>query len=67
MQPNILETPENPKMRERPLAFLDSDVLLAYLQGKPPSAQLLDGEMQREVRFASSDIALQEILFSFQA
>lgn len=67
MQPNILETPASPSIRERPLAFLDSDVLLAYLQGKPPSAQLLDGDMQRAVRFASSDIVLQEILFSFQA
>lgn len=67
MQPNILETSVSRETRNRPLAFLDSNVILAYLQGEPPSAQLFDEEVRKKVQFASNDIVLQEILFSFQA
>lgn len=66
MQTNILETSVGREAKDRPVAFLDSNVILAYLQGKAPSSELFDQEVRQKVRLASSDVVLQEVLFSFQ-
>lgn len=48
--------------RDRPLAFLDTNVIVAYLEGKEPSARLFDDQVLHKVRLATNPIVLQEIL-----
>lgn len=50
--------------RKRPLVFLDSNVILAYLQGEPSAVQLFAAEADGRVRFAINPIVLQELLLA---
>src|SRR5438445_11076805 len=53
--------------RKRPLVFLDSNVIIAYLQGEPSAAQLFSAEAEGLVRFAINPIVLQELLLAADA
>lgn len=50
--------------RERPLVFLDSNVIIAYLQGEEPVAQLFEAEAGGRIRFAINPIVIQELLLA---
>ena len=50
--------------RNRPLVFLDTNVIIGYLQGDPSAAQLFSAEADGRIRFAVNAIVLQELLFS---
>ncbi len=50
--------------RKRPLVFLDSSVILAYLQGDSSAAQLFSAEAQGRIRFAVNSIVLQELILT---
>jgi predicted nucleic acid-binding protein len=58
-----LEPPE----RTGPLVFLDTNVILGYLQGDPPAAQLFSAEAEGRIRFAVNPIVLQELLLAGNA
>lgn len=47
----------------RPLVFLDTDVVAAYLRGESPSSHLFSSEMLGKVRLAINPIVLQELFF----
>jgi predicted nucleic acid-binding protein len=47
----------------RPLVFLDTNVVAAYLRGEPPSSHLFSNEVLKKVRFAINPVVLQEIFF----
>ena len=51
----------------RPLAFLDTNVIVAYLGGDPRAAELFAAEARGRVRFAINPIVLQELLLSADA
>ena len=53
--------------QEPPLAFLDTDVVLAYLRGDPTAVQLFRAESDGRVRFAINPIVLQELLLSLNS
>jgi predicted nucleic acid-binding protein len=53
--------------RTRPLAFLDTSVIVGYLQGDVPSAQLFSAEAEGRIRFAVNAIVLQELLLAADA
>jgi predicted nucleic acid-binding protein len=53
--------------RERPLVFLDSNVLLAFIRGEPSAVQLFSAEADGKVRFAVNPIVLQELLLAADA
>lgn len=50
---------------DRPLVFLDTNVVAAYLRGESPSSYLFSNEILGKVRFAINPIVLQE-LFSWR-
>lgn len=47
---------------ESPLVFLDTNVILEYLRGDRPTAELFSAESDHRVRFAVNPIVLQELL-----
>ncbi len=49
---------------KRPLVFLDSNVIIAYLQGERSAAQLFSAESEGRIRFAINPIVLQELLLA---
>jgi predicted nucleic acid-binding protein len=48
----------------RPLVFVDTNVILGYLQGDPSAAQLFSAEESGRIRFAVNPIVLQELLLA---
>lgn len=48
---------------EKPLVFLDTDVLISYLRGELAIVHLFDREILDRVRLAINAIILQELLF----
>lgn len=48
---------------DRPLVFLDTNVVAAYLRGESPSSYLFSNEILGKVRFAINPIVLQELFF----
>jgi predicted nucleic acid-binding protein len=64
-QPEILDRRE--PNANRPLVFLDTNVILAYLQGDPSAAQLFSVEESGRIRFAVNPIVLQELLLATDA
>jgi predicted nucleic acid-binding protein len=65
-QKDNLETSECPDF-ERPLAFLDTNVIVGYLHGEPVAAQLFSAEAAGRIRFAVNPIVLQELLLGADA
>jgi len=53
--------------RDRPLVFLDTNVIIGYLQGDPSVAQLFSAEADGRIRFAVNPIVLQELLLAADA
>lgn len=53
--------------RKRPLVFLDTNVILGYLQGDLSAAQLFCAEADGRIRFAVNPIVLQELLLAANA
>jgi predicted nucleic acid-binding protein len=53
--------------RKRPLVFLDSNVIIAYLQGEESATQLFLAEAEGRIRFAINPIVLQELLLAANA
>ena len=53
--------------RERPLVFLDTNVIIGYLQGDPSATQLFSAEADGRIRFAVNPIVLQELLLASDA
>jgi predicted nucleic acid-binding protein len=53
--------------RTRPLVFLDTNVIVGFLQGDPPAAQLFSAEAEGRIRFAVNPIVLQELLLAADA
>ena len=51
----------------RPLAFLDTNVIVGYLHGDLPSTQLFSAEAESRIRFAVNAIVLQELLLTADA
>ncbi|HEX4772979.1 MAG TPA: PIN domain-containing protein [Bryobacteraceae bacterium] len=47
-----------------PLVFLDTSVILAFLQGDSSAAELFSAESQGRIRFAVNPIVLQELLLT---
>ena len=52
---------------QRPLVFLDTNVIRAILQGQKPAINLLSEQVLRKVRFAVNPIVLQELLHLAEA
>ena len=52
---------------ERPLVFLDTNVLIGFLRGDPSTAQLLSAEADGRIRFAINPIVLQGLLLAGDA
>jgi predicted nucleic acid-binding protein len=50
--------------RERSLVFLDTNVILAYLQGDASAAELFEAEADGRICFAVNAIVLQELLLA---
>ena len=50
--------------RTRPLVFLDSNVILAYLEGDSSAAELFSAEAQGRIGFAVNPIVIQELLLT---
>lgn len=48
---------------DRPLVFLDTNVVAAYLRGESPSSHIFSHEVLEKVRLAINPIVLQELLF----
>ncbi len=53
--------------RERPLVFLDTNVIIGFLRGDPSTALLFSAEANGRIRFAVNSIVLQELLLSGDA
>src|SRR5437016_1766540 len=53
--------------RDRPLVFLDTNVIIGYLQGDPSAAQLFSAEADGRIRFAVNPIVLQELILGHDA
>lgn len=47
----------------RPLVFLDTNVVAAYLRGESPSSELFSDEILEKVHLAINSIVLQELFF----
>ncbi|HUA21897.1 MAG TPA: PIN domain-containing protein [Bryobacteraceae bacterium] len=47
---------------QRPLVFLDTNVIIDYLRGEPAAVQLFSVESEGRARFAINPIVLQELL-----
>jgi predicted nucleic acid-binding protein len=52
---------------QRPLVFLDTNVIVGYLQGEPSAVQLFSAEAEGHIRFAVNPIVLQELLLAADA
>jgi predicted nucleic acid-binding protein len=50
--------------RQRPLVFLDTNVIIGYLHGDLSAAQLFSAEADGRIRFAVNPIVLQELLLA---
>jgi predicted nucleic acid-binding protein len=50
-----------------PLVFVDTNVILGYIQGDPAATQLFSVEAEGRIRFAVNGIVLQEILLTKDA
>jgi predicted nucleic acid-binding protein len=61
-----LET-RNGRNFERPLVFLDTNVIIGYLRGEPAASQLFSTETAGRIRFAVNPIVLQELLLAAEA
>jgi len=59
--------PSESSDQKRPLVFLDSNVIIGYLQGEPSAAQLFSAEASGLIRFAINPIVLQELLLAADA
>src|SRR5689334_16517103 len=53
--------------REQPLVFLDTNVIVGYLQGDPSAAQLFSAEADGRIRLAVNSIVVQELLLASDA
>ncbi|HMD97026.1 MAG TPA: type II toxin-antitoxin system VapC family toxin [Terriglobia bacterium] len=53
--------------QERPLVFLDTNVIMDYLRGEPAVLQLFSAEANGRARFAVNPIVLQELLLAAAA
>ena len=53
--------------RKRPLVFVDTNVIVGYLQGEPLAAKLFSAEAAGRIRFAVNPIVLQELLLAADA
>src|SRR5436305_15276607 len=53
--------------RQRPLVFLDTNVIVGYLQGELSAVQLFSAEAEDHIRFAVNPIVLQELLLAADA
>ena len=53
-----------PPKQEPPLAFLDTDVILAYLAGEPSAVRLFSAGFDGLVRFAINPVVVQELLLT---
>ena len=51
-------------VRTRPLVFLDTNVIVGYLEGDLPTAKLFSAEADGLIRFAINPIVLQELLLA---
>jgi predicted nucleic acid-binding protein len=51
----------------RPLVFLDTDVIIGYLRGEATAVQLFSAEAKGRLRFAVNPIVLQELLLAADA
>ncbi len=56
--------PIKPPSRSRSLVFLDTSVILAYLEGDSSVAELFSAEANGRICFAVNPIVLQELLLS---
>jgi len=64
---SALLEPSDHSIQERPLVFLDTDVILGYLSGDPSAAQLFSAEANGRIRFAVNGIVFQELLLAGDA
>ncbi len=48
---------------DRPLVFLDTNVVAAYLRGESPSSRIFSPEILEKVRLAINPVVLQELFF----
>jgi predicted nucleic acid-binding protein len=69
-----MEQVAQPELRERrdpnvnrPLVFLDTNVILGYLRGDPSAAQVFSAEESGRIRFAVNPIVIQELLLATAA
>jgi predicted nucleic acid-binding protein len=69
-----MEQVAQPELREsrelnanRPLVFLDTNVILGYLRGDPSVAQVFSAEESGRIRFAVNPIVIQELLLATAA
>jgi len=62
-KPEPLEQDEG-SGRQRPLVFLDTNVIIGYLHGDLSAAQLFSAEADGRIRFAVNPIVLQELLLA---
>jgi predicted nucleic acid-binding protein len=53
--------------RERPLVFLDTNVIIACLRGDPLAVKLFSAEADGQIRFAINPIVVQELLLAADA
>lgn len=53
--------------RKQPLVFLDTNVIIGYLQGDPSVAKLFSAEAVGRIRFAVNPIVIQELLLAADA
>lgn len=52
---------------QRPLVFLDTNVIMGYLHGEPSAVQVFSAEAKGRIRFAVNPIVLQELLLATDA
>jgi predicted nucleic acid-binding protein len=57
-------TEHDSKHRERPLVFLDTNVIIGYLRGEASAVQLVSAESSGLIQLAINPIVLQELLFA---
>jgi predicted nucleic acid-binding protein len=70
MEHVLKSEPQSPGERpdqERPLVFLDTNVVIDYLRGDPAALQLFSAEANGRVHFAINPIVLQELLLAGDA
>ncbi|MBY3154464.1 PIN domain-containing protein [Rhizobium laguerreae] len=48
-------------MRDRPTAFLDTNVIVSYLRNKGSAARIFDPKLRSRVRYAINPIVMQEL------